>query len=253
MEAPGFCRVTDVSSMKQQGQGFSLVYPANAVTELQAGCRGYATLTLTFVCVCVCGCEICLQFVEQSRIYNDDELSYNVATQTLESWAYSNDIYKQQPVLFLCRQVRKVGTVSPLQGRQKRMTKIRDTHASGCCRRLFMTLICSKWQDMSVASTISTTRLRSSLKALMAVRYTSTSYGETGLGLGAGLGLVQKPYPPSLPPLSSRQIRFTCISACFRCHFSSLSFPFLFPLVPLMRDHHKSSSYRSEGFLLLLF
>lgn len=39
-----------------------------------------------------------------------------------------------------------------------------STHASGCCRRLFMALICWKWQDMSVASTISTTRVRSSLK-----------------------------------------------------------------------------------------
>lgn len=36
MEAPGFCRVTDVSSMKQQGQGFCFVYPANALSYKQA-------------------------------------------------------------------------------------------------------------------------------------------------------------------------------------------------------------------------
>lgn len=46
-----------------------------------------------------------------------------------------------------------------------------STHASGCCRALFMALICWKWQDMSVANTISTTRFRSSLKERLRVKY----------------------------------------------------------------------------------
>lgn len=37
------------------------------------------------------------------------------------------------------------------------------TDPSGCCRKFFMALTCWKWQDMSVASTISTTKARSSL------------------------------------------------------------------------------------------
>lgn len=37
MEAPGFRRVTDVGSMKQQGQGFGFAYPANTATPLQPG------------------------------------------------------------------------------------------------------------------------------------------------------------------------------------------------------------------------
>ena len=37
------------------------------------------------------------------------------------------------------------------------------THASGCCRAVFMALICWKWQDISVAITISITKVRNSL------------------------------------------------------------------------------------------
>ena len=33
MEAPGFCRVADVSGVEQQGQGLGFVYPANAVIQ----------------------------------------------------------------------------------------------------------------------------------------------------------------------------------------------------------------------------
>lgn len=39
----------------------------------------------------------------------------------------------------------------------------RSTHASGCCRAVFIALICWKWQDMSVAITISITKVRNSL------------------------------------------------------------------------------------------
>lgn len=38
MEAPGFCRVADVSSVKQQGQRLGFVYPANAAIQLLEGC-----------------------------------------------------------------------------------------------------------------------------------------------------------------------------------------------------------------------
>lgn len=43
------------------------------------------------------------------------------------------------------------------------VVKDKSTDPSGCCRKFFMVLTCWKWQDMSVASTISTTRARSSL------------------------------------------------------------------------------------------
>lgn len=36
MEAPGFCRMTDVSSVEQQRQGLGFVYPANAVIQLES-------------------------------------------------------------------------------------------------------------------------------------------------------------------------------------------------------------------------
>lgn len=36
MEAPGFGRVADVSSVEQQGQGLGFVQPASAVMQLQA-------------------------------------------------------------------------------------------------------------------------------------------------------------------------------------------------------------------------
>lgn len=57
MEAPRFCRVTDVSSMKQQGQGLCFVYPANAVIQLQAGCYIFANPIGTFVCVYLQQCD----------------------------------------------------------------------------------------------------------------------------------------------------------------------------------------------------
>ena len=41
--------------------------------------------------------------------------------------------------------------------------KDESTDPSGCCRKFFMAFTCWKWHDMSVASTISTTRARSSL------------------------------------------------------------------------------------------
>lgn len=37
-------------------------------------------------------------------------------------------------------------------------------HLSSCCKAVFMDFTCWKWQDMSVANTISMTRARSSLK-----------------------------------------------------------------------------------------
>lgn len=43
------------------------------------------------------------------------------------------------------------------------MAKEKATDPSGCCRKFFMALTCWKWQDISVASTISTTRARNSL------------------------------------------------------------------------------------------
>lgn len=36
VEAPGFCRVADVSSVEQQGQGLGFVYPAKAVIQFQS-------------------------------------------------------------------------------------------------------------------------------------------------------------------------------------------------------------------------
>lgn len=98
-----------------------------------------------------------------------------------------------------------------------------STHASGCCRRLFMTLICSKWHDMSVASTISTTRLRRSLKEVMAKRYPSVSFIWYGVNRGWGWGWG-KPYNPSLPSLSGGQVRLTCIST-FHTSFPVFVFP----------------------------
>lgn len=38
------------------------------------------------------------------------------------------------------------------------------SHLSSCCKAVFMDFNCWKWQDMSVANTISMTRARSSLK-----------------------------------------------------------------------------------------
>lgn len=43
MEAPGFGRVTDVSSVEQQGQGFGFVDPAKAVIQLHSW--SYAGIT----------------------------------------------------------------------------------------------------------------------------------------------------------------------------------------------------------------
>lgn len=43
------------------------------------------------------------------------------------------------------------------------MVKEKATDPSGCCRKFFMAFTCWKWQDISVASTISTTRALSSL------------------------------------------------------------------------------------------
>lgn len=38
------------------------------------------------------------------------------------------------------------------------------THPSGCCKAFFIALICWKWQDISVANTISITNARNSLQ-----------------------------------------------------------------------------------------
>lgn len=52
------------------------------------------------------------------------------------------------------------------------------THASGCCSAVFMALICWKWQDMSVAITISMTKVRNSLP--------ETPHGEKGMKVKHG-------------------------------------------------------------------
>ena len=52
-------------------------------------------------------------------------------------------------------------SLAPRRGDKDRGSR---THASGCWRKFFMALICWKWQDMSVASTISTTKARNSLQ-----------------------------------------------------------------------------------------
>ncbi len=45
-----------------------------------------------------------------------------------------------------------------------RMFAVKVSHPSGSWRKFFMALTCWKWQDMSVAKTISTTSALSSLK-----------------------------------------------------------------------------------------
>jgi len=48
--------------------------------------------------------------------------------------------------------------------KQVRCVFVKVSHPSGCWRKFFMALTCWKWQDMSVARTISTTSALSSLK-----------------------------------------------------------------------------------------
>ena len=89
------------------------------------------------------------------------------------------------------RFVPKTTSPSPLPGPSPTRVGTR-THLSSCCRDVFMDFTCWKWQDMSVARTISITSARSSLRPGEGGKRRQGPASRPGTAPGMGTGTLRK-------------------------------------------------------------
>lgn len=96
---------------------------------------------------------------------------------SLPKWIHSKFNTAERKLLWISKEERasgevllKLSTLAKLKCGLLTALSCEVTHPSGCCKAFFMALICWKWQDISVANTISMTRALNSLSDSITMR-----------------------------------------------------------------------------------